>query len=145
MISFKFKDIDRFFTGKVKFIIPVKDIAEDIWQDIIINLKQSRSFDGSPLAPLKNNAYLRLKRRIGRPEIFNGLRNGRSKLMNSIKLRKINNNRYQIYIGNNNNDIMYYLQEGKHPLAGIRRAFGVTQKRFSDIADKHNNKTKIVV
>lgn len=145
MISFEFKDIDKFFTGNVKFDIPLKDIAEDIRQDVENNLKQSRSFDKSTLAPLKDNAYLKLKRRIGRPEIFNGLRNGSSKLMNSIKVKKINNNHYQVYIGNNNNDIMYYLQEGKHPLAGIRRAFGVTQKRFSDIADKHNNKTKIVV
>jgi nicotinic acid phosphoribosyltransferase len=51
-------------------------------------------------------------------------------------MKKINNYEYEIFVSdaNNNSNIMKYLQEGKKPLAGARRAFGIGKAGVQRVA-----------
>lgn len=113
-------------------------IAEALRVDIEENLKVVRSFDGSDVTPLKESYAKMKKKKLGHDRIFDGFRKGNDKLMNSIKKKKLNKYEYEVFVGNNNSDIMGYLQEGKKPLAGPRRAFGIDNeglKRMGDALD----------
>jgi hypothetical protein len=120
----------------LKVDIDLRAVASAARQDIEDNLKEVRSYDGSTITPLKKS-YAEMKRtKLGDRKIFDGFRSGSKKLMNSIKMKKITDNHYQIYISNkyNNENIMKYLQEGKKPLAGARRAFGIGASGVKRIA-----------
>jgi len=130
-IDSNLKDIQR-----LKVDIDLRAVASAARQDIEDNLKEVRSYDGSTIAPLKKS-YAEMKRaKLGDRKIFDGFRSGSKKLMNSIKMKKITDTHYQIYISNkyNNENIMKYLQEGKKPLAGARRAFGIGKSGVQRIA-----------
>jgi len=133
MITFDFdtKDIQY-----LKADYDLKTVAKAVKKDIEENLTTVRSYDGSTIEPLKKT-YAKMKlAKLGHTTIFDGFRSGSKKLMNSIKMKKITDTHYQIYISNkyNNENIMKYLQEGKKPLAGARRAFGIGKSGVQRIA-----------
>lgn len=111
----------------------LETVAEAIRQDVETNLLKQRSFDNSIVTPLKED-YKKMKlRKLGHARIFDGFRKS-GKLIDSIMLRKINNEYFEIYVGNNNSDIMGYLQAGNKPMAGPRRAFGISESGLKRIA-----------
>lgn len=133
MITFDFdtKDIQY-----LKADYDLKTVAEAVKKDIEENLTTVRSFDGSAIAPLKPS-YAKLKQdKLGSVSIFDGFRKGSAKLINSIRMKKISNYEYEIFVSdaNNNSNIMKYLQEGKKPLAGARRAFGIGKAGVQRVA-----------
>lgn len=133
MITFDFdtKDIQY-----LKVDYDLKTVAKAVREDIEENLIEVRSYDGSQIAPLKKS-YAKMKsEKLGHTRIFDGFRKGSKKLINSIKMKKINDNHYQIYVSkaNDNENIMKYLQEGKKPLNGPRRAFGIGKAGVQRIA-----------
>ena len=127
MISIEFNDIDNLFRKEIKLEIPVKKIVEAVKKDVENNLTTVQAYDDSGIAPLKPGYYKQKKEKAGK-KIFDGFRKGSDKLINSVKSKMVNRNEGDIFIGNSNNDIMYYLQEGKSPLAGTRKAFGVSDR-----------------
>jgi nicotinic acid phosphoribosyltransferase len=133
MITFDFdtKDIQY-----LKADYDLKTVAKAVREDIEENLIEVRSYDGSQIAPLKKS-YADMKyKKLRQARIFDGFRKGSKKLINSIKMKKINDNHYQIYVSkaNDNENIMKYLQEGKSPLNGPRRAFGMGKAGVQRIA-----------
>ena len=133
MITFDFdtKDIQY-----LKADYDLKTVAKAVKEDIEENLIEVRSYDGSQIAPLKKS-YADMKyKKLRQAKIFDGFRKGSKKLINSIKMKKINDNHYQIYVSkaNDNENIMKYLQEGKKPLNGARRAFGMGKAGVQRIA-----------
>lgn len=133
MITFDFdtKDIQY-----LKADYDLKTVAKAVREDIEENLIEVRSYDGSQIAPLKKS-YADMKyKKLRQAKIFDGFRKGSKKLINSIKMKKINDNHYQIYVSkaNDNENIMKYLQEGKKPLNGPRRAFGMGKAGVQRIA-----------
>ena len=111
----------------LNFDYDLKTVAQAVKKDIEENLTTVRSYDGSAIAPLKPS-YAKLKQdKLGSVSIFDGFRKGSKKLINSIRTKKISDYEYEIFVtdANNNSNIMKYLQEGKKPLAGARRAFGI--------------------
>ncbi len=133
MITFDFdtKDIQY-----LKADYDLKTVAKAVREDIEENLIEVRSYDGSQIAPLKKS-YADMKyKKLRQARIFDGFRKGSKKLINSIKMKKINDNHYQIYVSkaNDNENIMKYLQEGKKPLNGARRAFGMGKAGVQRIA-----------
>jgi len=133
MITFDFdtKDIQY-----LKADYDLKTVAKAVREDIEENLIEVRSYDGSQIAPLKKS-YADMKyKKLRQTRIFDGFRKGSKKLINSIKMKKINDNHYQIYVSkaNDNENIMKYLQEGKSPLNGPRRAFGMGKAGVQRIA-----------
>lgn len=139
MITIKFK-ADNF---NLKFDLPIENIAELVRKDIEQNLKTPRSFDDSTLTPLTED-YAKLKlRKLGHKRIFDGFRKGKDKLMNSIMKEKVNETHWIVFVGNDNNDIMSYLQKGVRPMAGARRGFGVSKKSVSRMNKILKDKTKI--
>lgn len=119
----------------IEIDVDVKVIAEALRQDIEDNLKFVRSYDGSEITPLKDSYAGYKQKKLGHSRIFDGFRKGNDKLFNSIKKKKQNKYEYIIFVGNNNNDIMTYLQQGKSPLAGPRRAFGVDMEGVKRIGE----------
>ena len=134
MITF---DFDTKNIEYLKADYDLKIVAEAVQKDIEGNLKKVRSYDGSTIAPLKESYAKTKMAKLGHEKIFDGFRKGSKKLMNSIKIKKITNNHYQIYISNkyDNENIMKYLQEGKKPLNGARRAFGIGKAGVKRIAE----------
>ena len=133
MITFDFdtKDIQY-----LKADYDLKTVAKAVKEDIEENLIEVRSYDGSQIAPLKKS-YADMKyKKLRQAKIFDGFRKGSKKLINSIKMKKINDNHYQIYVSkaNDNENIMKYLQDGKKPLNGARRAFGMGKAGVQRIA-----------
>ena len=133
MITFDFdtKDIQY-----LKADYDLKTVAKAVKEDIEENLIEVRSYDGSQIAPLKKS-YADMKyKKLRQAKIFDGFRKGSKKLINSIKMKKINDDHYQIYVSkaNDNENIMKYLQEGKSPLNGPRRAFGIGKAGVQRIA-----------
>lgn len=142
MIKVNFKGFEKF---EVKVNLPVPEIAEEVRKEIEDGLKSSRSYDGSNLAPLSIDYARMKKRKLGHANIFDGFRKGSKKLINSIKRKKVSDNVQEIYIGNNNNDIMVWLQTGAGNMKGKRKGFGITENNFRKIAEKFLRKTKISV
>lgn len=118
-------------------------VAEAIRTDIETNLVTQRSYDGSTLAPLKQNYKAKKLKALGHARIFDGFRQGEAKLLNSIKMREINKDYYEVYVGNNNSDIMTYLQEGRRPMNGPRRGFGISEQSIKRIGRQLNEAVKI--
>jgi len=111
----------------LNFDYDLKTVAQAVKKDIEENLTTVRSYDGSAIAPLKPS-YAKMKlAKLGSEAIFDGFRKGSKKLINSIRTKKISDYEYEVFVtdANNNSNIMKYLQEGKKPLAGARRAFGI--------------------
>ena len=119
-------------------------VAEAIKSDIEMNLELARSYDGSVIAPLKPKYAARKIKVLGHARIFDGFREGDAKLKNSIKMREINKDYYEVYVGNNNSDIMTYLQEGERPMNGPRRGFGISEQSIKRIGRQLNEAVKIV-
>jgi hypothetical protein len=120
----------------LNFDYDLKTVAQAVKKDIEENLTTVRSYDGSTIAPLKPS-YAKLKQdKLGSVSIFDGFRKGSAKLINSIRMKKISNYEYEIFVSdaNNNSNIMKYLQEGKKPLAGARRAFGIGKAGVQRVA-----------
>ena len=134
MITFDFdtKDIQY-----LKADYDLKTVAKAVKKDIEGNLKKVRSYDGSDIAPLKDTYAKRKLAKLGHEKIFDGFRKGSAKLMNSIKMERITNDHYRIYVSedNNNEKIMKALQEGKKPLRGARAAFGIGKAGVTRIAE----------
>lgn len=135
-------DIEGMESFDVEIDFDMKTLAEAIQTDITDNLLEARSYDGSRITPLKKSYADRKKKVLGHARIFDGFRQ-ENKLMDSIMLRKINDYEYEVYVGNNNSDIMGYLQAGKSPLAGPRRAFGISQQGLKRVARSLNEAIKI--
>lgn len=130
MIEVDIVGLDAF---NVQVNYDLETVAEAIRQDVENNVVKQRTYDNSPLTPLKPN-YKKLKeKKLGHSRIFDGFRKS-GKLIDSIMLRKINNEYFEIYVGNNNSDIMGYLQAGKKPMAGPRRGFGIGESGLKRIA-----------
>lgn len=119
-------------------------VADAIKSDIESNLLLQRSYDGSQIAELTDK-YRKLKlKKLGHARIFDGFREGDAKLINSIMMQKMNDDYYEVYVGNNNSDIMTYLQEGERPMNGPRRGFGISEQSIKRIGRQLNEAVKIV-
>ena len=57
---------------------------------------------------------------------------------------EMNKDYYEVYVGNNNSDIMTYLQEGRRPMNGPRRGFGISEQSIKRIGRQLNEAVKIV-
>lgn len=140
MFKIEFTDTEKVFDLTAKINIPIDKITEEIRHNIEENLKQPKSFDNSTLTPLKKNAYWKRKVKTGHTKIFDGLSTN-NKLVDAVKSKIINSSESEIYIDSSkkqnskttNAEVMYYLQQGKFPLAGQRRAFGITEKTLKKI------------
>jgi hypothetical protein len=133
MITFDFDSKDIYnIHAEVELEIVAKAVKKDIEQ----NLQKARSYDGSKIAPLKKSYAKTKYNKLRHTRIFDGFRKGKDKLINSVMMKKITDNHYQIFISdrNGNDEIMKYLQEGKSPLAGERRAFGIGKEGVQRIA-----------
>lgn len=126
-------EIDGKDVFNIEFDVDLLSVAEAIQQDIEDNLMRGRSYDGSAVAALKPKYAERKRKQLGHAKVFDGYRTGSNKLINSVAVRRINDFHYEVYIRGENSQIMGYLQEGRRPLAGPRRAFGLGQSGFRRI------------
>jgi len=116
--------------------IPVKQAADLIRADVENNLNTAQSFDGSEITPLKES-YREWKRAKGwSTDIFKA---EKLWLIRAVRTKQMGKNRYRVFIADHRAKIMRYLQEGRAPLAGPRRAFGVSKKIIDKITKLMND------
>lgn len=143
MITIDFKLDEDFFNKTVKVEIPLRKFALEVKKSIESDLKGSRSFDGSGLAPLNKKYAERKRKKLGHSRIFDGFRKGKAKLINSVIVNKISNDEYDITITDANKDIMYWLQTGAPPMNGKRKGFGINDNKVNAIFSKLDKEIKL--
>ncbi len=121
--------IDININGKnafdIEFQLNLQEVAEAVKADIEDNLMFVRSWDGSPITPLSEDYAERKRKTLGHDRIFDAFRTGNSKLINSVRVKKITDFYYEVDMRNQlNRDIMYRLNEGIR-MRGPRKAFGI--------------------
>ena len=126
----EFEVLDKDFSTVILNIekegnVAVGKIAEDIRADIQANLVLGRSFDGSQITPLKPSTIKR--------KGFNAVFVDSGELQKSVKKIKINKSEWEIFIADIRAKIMAWLQAGKKPLAGKRRAFGISKRAIDHV------------
>ena len=143
MIKIEFELGNDFFNKDLKVDIPLKKFADKIKKSVESDLKSSRSFDGSGLAPLSDKYKARKRKVLGHERIFDGFRKGKDKLMNSVIVNKISVDEYDITITDKNREIMYWLQTGASPMKGKRKGFGINDKKVNEIYSSLEKEIKL--
>lgn len=109
----------------IEFQLNLQEVAEAVKADIEDNLMLVRSWDGSPITPLSEDYAARKRKVLKHDRIFDAFRTGNSKLINSVRVKKITDFYYEVDMRNQlNRDIMYRLNEGIR-MRGPRKAFGM--------------------
>ncbi len=140
--------IDININGKnafdIEFQLNLQEVAEAVKADIEDNLMLVRSWDGSPITPLSEDYAARKRKVLKHDRIFDAFRTGNSKLINSVRVKKITDFYYEVDMRNQlNRDIMYRLNEGIRT-RGPRRAFGFGPAGMSRIKKVLEGIIKIV-
>ena len=141
MIGIRIDNRDVF---DIEFQLDLQEVAEAVKADIEDNLMLVRSWDGSPITPLSEDYAARKRRHLKHDRIFDAFRTGNSKLINSVRVKKITDFYYEVDMRNQlNRDIMYRLNEGIRT-RGPRRAFGMGEEGMARIKKALEGIIKIV-
>lgn len=128
----------------IEFQLDLQEVAEAVKADIEDNLMLVRSWDGSDITPLSEAYSERKRKTLKHDRIFDAFRRGNSKLINSVRVKKITDFYYEVDMRNQlNRDIMYRLNEGIR-MRGPRRAFGFGKAGMARIKKALDGIIKIV-